>query len=277
MPKKNMTPEERRAWGEKMRAARAAKQANKDDKNPRPEPITAPELPEDQEEHIAEDGNLEQLQAQIKEIQETNALLKAALLGQQVNAGAGGQPAQNVGVGRQGNLVGEVEKYLIDPDNYPDPTPRLSKEERLRAVNFDFNYELEYRMDVVAYETKTGVNMKEPKFHISLNRIVVDDQGNQTDKRYIAKRLVFHEDPQAALVIARENGLEIDSSNEKVFLDEMRYLRTRDWLFGVFWPKPDDEKAEIKEEVIGGTIVQVFTKSSQEPSSVDFDKLEAKF
>jgi hypothetical protein len=80
--------------------------------------------------------------------------------------------------------------------------------------------------------------MREPKFTIQLNRIVLNDQGEQTNKRYIARRLIFHEDPQAALVVARENNLAVDENNQKEFLDEMRYLRVKDWLFDVFWPKP---------------------------------------
>lgn len=232
-------------------------------------PTTAPV--EDVDDFQEPEQGLDEMRRQLRETNETMALLKAALLNNQNN-----QPSQSIGVG-QGRLVGEVEKYLVDPDNYPDPTPRLAKEPRLQAVNFNYDYELDYHMDIVSYETKTGINMKEPKFHISLNRVVLDEQGNRTDKRYIAKRLVFHEDPQAAVVIARENNLPIDSANEKVFLDEMRYLRCRDWLFGVFWPQPVSEKAQIREEVIGGTIVQVFTKASQDSSEIEFDKLTNKF
>jgi hypothetical protein len=56
----------------------------------------------------------------------------------------------------------------------------------------------------------------------------------------------------------------------------MRYLRVKDWLFDVFWPKPAQLKDQIREEVIGGTIVQVFTKNSEEPEGMDFDKLQTK-
>lgn len=56
----------------------------------------------------------------------------------------------------------------------------------------------------------------------------------------------------------------------------MRYLRVRDWLFDIFWPKPAQAADRIKEEVIGGTLVQVFTKSSVDPSNIDFDKIKAK-
>ena len=87
---------------------------------------------------------------------------------------------------------------------------------------------------------------------------------------------MFHEDPQAAMAIARENNVAIDAENEKAFLDEMRYLRIRDWLFGYFWKPKTTPQNQVSEEAIGGTIVQVFTKSSIDPSSVDFDQLKTK-
>lgn len=221
------------------------------------------------------------MQRQLDEVMETNALLKAALLGNQSNQGA-----QGIGIGQGGKLLGEVDKYLVDPGNYPDPTKRLAQESRLQSIAFNHNYELEYDFRVRAYETKTGVNMREPEFTITLLRVVLDDQGERVkitgkdgkpmDKFYIARRLMFHEDPQAALVIARENNLDIDKTDEKVFLNEMRYLRVRDWLFDYLWPKPATTKQDIIEESVGGTLVQVYTKSSVEPSAVDFDALQTK-
>lgn len=265
MPKKNWTPEERSAFGDKMRAIRDAKKKI---------PQEAPSV------------DLDSLQRQLNEVMETNALLKAAILGGQMVQGQVNQTSQSVAVGRTGQLLGEVDKYLVDPDNYPDPTKRLSEEQRLQSIAFNHNYELEYQFSIRSYETKTGVNMREPEFLITLLRVVLDDQGNRVqvankdggldDKFYIARRMVFHEDPQAALVIARDNNVMIERDDERVFLNEMRYLRVRDWLFDFFWPKTSQSKENIREEAVGGTIVQVYTKSSVEPSAVDFDKLQSK-
>lgn len=113
-------------------------------------------------------------------------------------------------------------------------------------------------------------------FQVQLDRIVLDEQGEPTNKRYIARKLTFHEDPASALVIARDNDLKVDRSDETLFLNEMRYYRVRDWLFGIFWPKPSDEIGRVKEEVIGGSVVQVFTKSSEESSGIDFKKIDKK-
>lgn len=255
MPKKKRTlsPEHLA----KLQAGRAKAQAAK-------LPLTQPSV-----EQVSTTQSMEAMQRQIDEIMGTNALLKAALLNK--------QPDQSVEVGRQGTLIGEVEKYLMDPDNYPDPTARLAAEPKLvSSLNFPFNYELQYKYGTSPYTTQAGVHMIEPKFMVQLNKIVINDQGEQTDKRYVVKRLIFHEDPQAALVIARDNSISVDKSDEKTFLDEMRYLRVRDWLFDIFWPKPANPEEQITEEVIGGSIVQVFTKSSVEPSEVPFDKLNTK-
>lgn len=269
MPKKQWTPEERKAFGEKMKAAKASKgpTANKDLNKTTTSSSTV--YPGVETPKVDEQGpvSMEALQKQINEVMETNALLKAVLLGKD-------QGGVNLGRGNQ--VVGEVDKYLVDPSNYPDPTSRLAAEPRLRPIAFEFNYELGYDFSIRSYETKTGINMREPEFLVTLSRIRLDDQGNQTNKRYIARRLIFHEDPQAALVVARDNNIDIDETDQKTFLDEMRYLRVRDWLFDVFWPKPATPKEDIHEEVIGGTIVQVYTKSSEESSGIDFDQIKTK-
>lgn len=271
MAKKPMTDAEKKAWGAKMREARRAKNVTEVKDSVAPPAVDEPKVPEEDESvQVQDEQGLDELRKQMQEVMETNALLKAALLGNQK------QGSQGISVGKNNNLLGEVEKYLLDPVNYPDPTPRLRTEARLQPLAFDYNYELDYEVSTSSYETKTGVNMREPKFHVTLNRIVLNDQGEQTPKRYIARKLIFHEDPQAALVIARDNGIDVDKTDENAFLNEMRYLRVRDWLFDIFWPKPAQAADRIKEEVIGGTLVQVFTKNSVENTGVDFDKIKAK-
>jgi len=280
MAKKEWTDEERKAFGEKMKALREGKkiQITKEEKLhlKEEEPIV-----EVHEQEVLEEQTDNEILRQLKELKESNELLKAAFFGQQNQMQnpqeATNQQRQGITVSGGGRLLGEVEKYLVDPDNYPDPTPRLRKEPRLQPLAFDYNYELVYEVSVTTYETKTGVNTKEPRFTITMNKIVLDDQGEQTDKRYVARSIMFHEDPQAALVMARQNNIEVDKTNEKAFLDEMRYLRVRDWLFSIFWgEKPADSNKVLSEVVIGGQLVQMFTKSSAESSSIDFDKIDSK-
>lgn len=274
MPKKEWTEEERKAFGDKMRAIREAKLAAAKEEVPAPEP-PKDEIPTD-----TDNEDMETLRRRVDQLMESQALLTAALLKGQATPQGGMQ------IGQQGKLIGEVDKYLVDPNNYPDPTKRLAAEPKLQTIAFNHNYELMYEFKVRSYETKTGLNMREPEFLITLLRVGIDDQGNRVkvkvgdeirDKFYVARRFVFHEDPQAAMVVARENNIAIDAENEKTFLDEMRYLRIKDWLFDFFWRKKPQVKDGVQEEAIGGTIVQVFTKSSEEPSAVDFDQLKSKF
>ena len=274
MPKKELTPKQvaaRKAASERMKAMHAAKKAAQETRQPEETVV----------EEQTKEQSMERMQAQIDEILETNALLKAALLR---GESAQTKPSNGIRVSGEGRLLGEVEKYLVDPANYPDPTHRLVKEPRLESIAFQFNYDMDYRVETATYETKTGVNTKEPRFIVHLNRIVLDAQGNRVkvinpknneleDKFYVARKLIFHEDPQAALVIARENHISVEAEDEKTFLDEMRYLRVREWLFDYFWPKPSDSIGGIIEENIGGQLVQVFTRSSENSSEIDFSQI----
>jgi len=239
MPKKNWTDEERKAFGEKMKRARQSA-----------------EVPE---EILNED-----IQALRKEIEE----LKTRSFSQQVS--------QAPQVGAQG-IVGTFEKYILDPSNYPDPCERLAKEDRLQQFAFPLNYELQFEISSTSYKTQDGIQTKEPKFRLQLIKIMMDEETNEpTNKRYLIRQAVFHEDPDTALAIAREKGLEV-GNDQKAFLNEMRYLRMRDWLFENFYtPNNTSVKSNKKEMVIGNRLVEVYEISSPTPSSIPFSDLKGK-
>ena len=113
---------------------------------------------------------------------------------------------------------------------------------------------------------------------MELNRIVMDeDTGDPTNGRYTICRMVFHEDPDAALVVARENGVNIADFEERAFLDEMRYLRARDWLLEAFYPpKPSQPKKNKKEMGIGGKLVEYFEINSESSEPMPFGELNTK-
>lgn len=262
-----MSEEARKKASERMKKMHEEKKAQEPTPQPTKEQETSPP------EEIQSDQNIDDLKRQIEEMKQNMAFMQSMFAT---------QPQQ---LNRNGRLLGEFEKYTVNPANYEDPTKRLAKEPRLAPLAFEFNYELDYRMDVTSYETKTGENVKEPRFHVTLYRVVLDDQGNRVqinkdgklqDKFYIARKLIFHEDPSAAMAIARENGIEVNNENERDFLNEMRYLRVRDWLFDIFWPKPSQEIQNMGEEVIGGQVVQVFTRNSEESGSIPFDQMNTK-
>lgn len=267
MPKKNWTPEERKAFGDKMKAARSAKQ----DENVS-NPVSNPEPQPEQTEQIAPEQDINQLLKQIEELKQSQALMQAAILGQQ----KGGSGTGNIQA-TQAGLVGTFEKYLVDPALYPDPSARLAEEPRLAPWAFNHNYELDFKVTVSSYQTKDGINTKEPKFNMELRRIVLDeDTGEPTKGRYIVRKLVFHEDPQAALTIARDNGVNIDEMDERTFLNEMRYLRARDWLLDIFYPPKSDTVNNKKQMVIDGRVVDYFEINSEDSQVIPFSSLKTK-
>jgi len=238
MPKKGQPlSEEQKA---KMKAGREAKKV---------------EQPQPQETTVNQEPDLKELLARIKELEGRNYQQSS---GPQVTARG---------------LVGTVEKYSTDPNLYENPTVKLGDEPRLKQFAFDVNYELAWQVDTTSYETKDGINMKEPKFTLQLNKIRLDDNGNDIGKRIVIKKVIMFEDPQSALVIARDNGVEVDESREVEFLNDMRYLRLRDWLMDVFYPAKSASLNRQKQEVIGGKLVNVFEINSDSPQAIPFNRI----
>lgn len=219
--------------------------------------------------HDATDPGLDELKAQVAELMRMN---------QAFMAGASSVQPQGAGLSvDKGRLIGIKDRYSMDFTQYPDPRERLAKEPRLARIAFDHNYELEWEVGSTSYETKSGINQQEPKFNLKLNRVVLDDEGERTNARYKVCQMVFFEDPQTAIVTANENGLSINDENEMEFLNEMRYLRVRDWLLECFWPKPQSKVVSNKRDmVIGGKQVEYFEVSSEESAKIPFDQLTTK-
>jgi phosphoenolpyruvate synthase/pyruvate phosphate dikinase len=258
MPKKNMTPEERKAFGEKMKAAREAK------KQEAAEQQVAAEQPVPEEKEQEDILSSEDIQALVRRVKELEAnFARSATKTDFYQA----RPEIN----REGALIGSFEKYIVDPARYPDPCERLSHEPRLKRFAFDINYELKFTVSTVQYQTQDGVNTREPRFTLQLINVHMDDEGNPTNKRHVIRTCILHEDPQAAIEIARQNNIEI-GDDQKAFLDEMRYLRMRDWLLEAFYPAKPQTNNNAKEEVIGNQVVRVYEVNSPDPQAIDFTK-----
>lgn len=250
MPKKNMSPEERKAWGEKMKAARAAKKLE----------TKEPEV------------NTEDYQALLRRVRELETNFK--------NAEAQGRQAEfqadrGVQVGNRGNLVGSFEKYILDKSHYPDPRERLSHEARLQRFAFLVNNTLNWDVSTTNYQTQDGVNVREPRFKLELVSLHRDDDGELNGEAHIIRTMIFHEDPDTAMTIANEQGIEV-GNDQKSFLDEMRYLRMRDWLLDCFYPKPAATNKKKREEVIGNRVVEVYEINSQDSQAIPFGDLSGK-
>jgi hypothetical protein len=265
MPKKEPSAAQlaaRKKFAEQARARAAAKKAEK-------------ELPDEAYESFQHPEPTEKNTISPEEYQD---LLRRMLEMQEmfINNNRAATPANTLGV-KNGSVIGEIDKYLTDPDLYPDPCKRLAKEPRLQPFAFEYNYELKFQVGITSYETKSGVNMREPKFTLELYRIMLDDSGVQTNKRMVICRGIFHEDPQTAIVIARDNGIQIEGMDEPTFLNEMRYLRMRDWVIEQFFPpKPSQEKIDKHEEVIGGKLVEIFSINSEQSETIPFNELNTK-
>lgn len=279
MAKKNWTDEERKAFGAKMKAAREKKEL---ENNPSikeqivdiaeaqqsfegGDPATDPDG--DPQVTIADNNDMSAILARIQELEATNFRLMSSQMNQNAPQ-----------MGRTGKLMGSFEKYPLNPANYPDPSERLAKEPKLARFAFDINYELDWKISVSEYENIEGVRIKEPKFTLELVRVILDEiTGEPTSGRYTVCRLILHEDPAAALVVAAQNGLVVDEQDEPTFLNEMRYLAMRDWLVECFYPAvPNQEKKNKKDMVIGGQMVEYFEVNSEEANSIPFGQLKNK-
>lgn len=260
MAKKVWTPEERKAFGEKMRAAKEAKNV-----------VNKEHQPVEVKETIATDD--------VSELRREVAELKAALW-------AGRSASEDERVRLQGGkLVGTVTKYDLTPSNYPDPVERLAKEPKLARYAFNENYKLRFDVSVSEYTTIDNIRTREPKFTLELLGLMWDEEtgepviGDEGGLQvYVISRLIMHEDPEAALVIAREQDLEVDEANEEDFLNEMRYIRMRDWLITCFIPAPVKNKSRKTEMVVGGKVVEIYEITADENTTVKlpFDKLSRK-
>lgn len=249
MPKKTWTDEERKAFGAKMKAKRAEKANKTRDLSEDPE---TPVVPEQRPDTVSDDRNASDYETLLQRIQELEA------------AAWRSAPQPSVQAGPQG-LTGTYEKYSTDKAVYPDPRERLALEARLAPVAFKYNYELAFDIGVSNYTTIDGIRMKEPKFTLELVRIMLDeDTGEQTNGRYVVCRLIMHEDPDAALVIAKDNGITIEAEDEATFLNEMRYLRMRDWLLECFYPPAIKAVKNQKEIVIGGKLVTYYEVNNEQ-------------
>lgn len=269
MAKKQWTEEERKAFGLKMKAARQNKNLPKPNEEELQSPVVDdPATPEVEPTPGTTVVSMDDYNALLKQIEEMKNI-QWKLMGQNMS------PAE---VGMQnGKLLGTVEKYKVDGKYYPDPSARLAEEVKLARFAFPLNYELDWSVTTVAYTTIDNIRTKEPRFQLQLSRIVMDEEtGEPTNGRYVICRLMMHEDPDTALTIAREQGLEIDQSDEQAFMNEMRYIRVRDWLIEAFYPAPIKHDNGAREMVINGKLVTYYEKSNdkgERTEKIDWDKM----
>lgn len=253
----------RKAWTEAQKqaardryAARQNKNPNQNEKEVQPAPVVMSEPAH--KETIQSEVDIVDLQRQIDELKSNQFLdIIKALRGETETNG-------NASVAG-GRLTGTFEKYAMAADLYPSPVERLKVEPKLQRFAFPINYDLIYEIGSSEYETIDGIRTREPKFMLTLVHIMMDeDTGLPTNGRYEICRFVMHEDPSAALVIARDNNLEVEAEDETTFLNEMRYIRMRDWVLECFYPSPVKKEHNKREVVVSGKLVTYYEVNNEE-------------
>lgn len=236
MPKQ-WTDEERKAFGEKMKASRAAKTKTPLETNTQ-KPVV--EIPEDT----------------LKVLMDRIAALEAE------KASRPAEQLQQPTITNNGQVQGVREKYTVNKAAYAhvDPRDRLFNEPKLSRFAPKENYSMYWNVLVTRYQNAQGIWMAEPRFELDVRRKVLEDDGTPTGKEYQVGKMVSHEDWDAAVDIANSLGLDIDPSMGKDFIDEMRYQNFRMFVEELFFkPKPIQQVNSGKTEmVIGGTVVTVY-------------------
>lgn len=265
MTRRKWTDEERKAQAERMRALQARRAHQDVDEKPATE-VVAPKLEPSQSatEDMQGESELDQLKRHVKELE---SLIRA-------QAPQGQQGPQVTSGGVRGTLV----KFTLDPKSYPSPVDRLFEERTLTIQGFNRDwYDVEWEVGRVNYPTKDGLNVTEPKFQVRLVKIIPDEEGMPSKKRFIFHKMTFFEDPDAAIQVAQQYGLEVAEELQKNFLDEMRYLRVRDWVRESFYPpKPVQKRMNKTEQVIGNRLVEVFEANSEDSTKIPFDQINKK-
>ena len=246
MPRPKKGSPEAKEWAAKMQAKREAAKQDKPTNTVQNEPI---EQPSPSAPQTISDDTVQELLNRIKELENRQFFNQA-------------QP-----------VVKAVTKFSVTPHDYPDPRERLSDEPKLQEHAFKQNFTLKWEIGRTGYE-KDGVSYTEPKFDLEVWRWLRDEDGELTDKQYRVHRLTFHEDPEAAIQMARDKGLDVDETLQRDFLDEMRYLRMRDWLLEIFYPPKTQANQQTREEVIGNRLVPVLEVNSFQAVGIPIDKLK---
>ena len=281
MPRKEWTEEQRKAFGEKMRQARAQKKNQpkqldiEEELTKNPEPVQVSEgQPKDnleQQTTIQTETNAETLL--------NRAIEAIALLAEQQSRNVPQEVAIKAPEVKNGRLTGTIDRFSMNKTDYVDFTARLAEDPLLSRFGFKDNYELTYMFQPVRYQTIDGIWMQEPKITIDLIRKIYDElTGELTNGRYKEYRIVIHEDPDAAVWVAKNNGVAVpeDAEGEKAFLNEMRYLQVRDWLRECFMPKKPTSNNNRKDMVINGKLVEFFEVNSENSQKLPFDQLNSK-
>lgn len=245
MPKKNMTEEERKAFGEKMKAAREAKKNAHKENPPTEETQTSETQGSSPKQVTLDEDKFNQLMERLAKLEEAKTQTTT-------------EAPKDSGFDHLGRPVGVIQRYSVDPANYKDPRDQLKALPELQRFAFAENFMLEWDIDQLIYETKFGTSFADPKFTLVLWKKMFDEDGKPNGKRILIQTGIFFEDPAASIKEAAAMGLPIDKANSPEFLEQMRFYRYKQWLLDIFNPKrPTNTSKNYTEMVVDNKIVRV--------------------
>lgn len=245
MAKRVWTDEERKAFADKMRESRRAKGVKQ----------VEPKLQEEAQKSETQTGETKQVTLDEDKFNQLMDRLAKLEEGKTVTQST---PEQQSGTDQFGKPVGVIQRYSLDPAHYSDPRDALFALSELERHAFKQNYMLEWDIDQLIYETKYGTSFADPKFTLVLWRKMFDDNGEYQGKRFKIQTGIFFEDPAASVKEAAAIGLPIDNANSREFLEQMRFLRYKQWLMDIFNPKrPTNTAKKTTQMVIDNKVVEV--------------------
>lgn len=245
MPKKSWTPEERKAFGDKMRKIREEKLK-----------VSDVEKSAALEEDTVSIGRA-QLDALLDRIEKLeSAKVESSPISQTTTT-----------ISSNGQLIGVQTPYPLDPSVYEDPREELYNLTMLERYAFKKNYRLDWQVEVQHYETKFGTNFSVPKFVLKLRRVILNDDtgepetfekdGKIYEKGYLVQKGVFWVDPAECVQVARDLGLQITEANSASFLKQMRFELYKRWLLECMNPPRPQPAQASKNIVIGGKVYPI--------------------
>jgi hypothetical protein len=209
MPKRNWSEEERKAFGAKMKAAKAARQ------NQNPQTKDSVTLTTNQ---------YEELMARLQKLeQEPTQTVDQHLEG-----------PQTISVNQHGQSVGIVTKYPVDPSLYPNPTDDLYDIPEIQFRAPRENVKFVWNVSGQVYETKFGTNVQEPFFRLDVFRLDRDEDGQIKPGAFRIGRLVFNEDETTAYQIAQDMKLNISMTDMREIMNIARFERIKQFILPLF-------------------------------------------
>lgn len=246
MPKKEWSEAERQAFADRMKAARQKSEQKE-------EPVEQVTEQKEATVTITQD-QFDALMARLEKVE--SAKTESSTISKQTST-----------VDMTGRVTGVSTPHPLDPKFYADPRERLYNLPELARYAFRQNYELDFVVEVLNYETKYGTSFSVPKFKLKLKKLILDDDtgepilvehdGKQFKQGYLMKVGIFFIDPNDAVKTAVDMGIEVTDANSYDFLEQMRFQQYKKWLLDCMKPpKPEDNRA-TKHAVIGGSVYQI--------------------